>query len=344
LYENILIEEIKETKKLKALLYTNQYNILTIDRLIQQAARRNPSSFHVWYAWGVIKKLQDDLIAAENKLRKALHLEPSNISAQHELGRVLTFLGHHAEAEQLLVNILASDPPISPEQRIEILLHIADNYIHWANNEFAKKKYKMWIDHTKKAFNFTLFTIDLAPNDRRVHELHKKICLDFGTRMFKIRKKNEGKNYLLKVIAEFAYKNQKIPINKEVLSTAYYFLAKYEKSKSPPDLEKIKFYSKKGLEVTTEEKIAKSFEKYLKFVRNEKKRLSGEVLHYNEKRKFGIIKSKGLSCIFFPKFLNWYCRDLSSLVGQKVSFIPVPHPTTKKQNNFKAVSIQLIKT
>ncbi len=338
------LEELKSVNKIKTILYTKQENILTVDRLIQQAAEAKPSNFHVWYAWGVVKKLQDDLIAAEKYLKKALQIEPLNIPALHELGRVMTFKKKYPEAEKIFLWILESQSDIKSIQSTDILLHIADNYIYWANDEYSKKHYKLWLEITKKAFDSVLLAIDLVPTDNRIHELHKKICLDFGLRMFKRGDKKNGERYLRRVIADIRIHGQYIPTNNEALTTAYYNLAKYEMSKSHPNWNYASIYVRKGLAVSHKEKITESLLKLKKIVKNEKKRKIGQINHFDVNRKFGIIKSRGLSCIFFPKCLTWHCKDIPALINRKVSFIPVSHPTTTRPNNFKATQIKLVET
>ena len=162
------LKEIKNVKKVKTILYTKQENVLTVDKLLQQAAQIEPTNFHVWYAWGIIKKLQDDLTAAEKYLKKALKIDPQSIPALHELGRVMTFKKKYPEAEKIFLWILESQSDIASIQKTDILLHIADNYIYWANDEYNKKHYRSWIEITKKAFDSVLLAIDLVPSDRRI--------------------------------------------------------------------------------------------------------------------------------------------------------------------------------
>jgi tetratricopeptide (TPR) repeat protein len=341
------LKELKSVKKIKTILYTKQENILTVDKLLQKAAQIEPSNFHVWYSWGVIKKLQDDLAAAEKYLKKALNLKPLNIPALHELGRVLTFKKKYPEAEKIFLWILESQSDVTDITSIintDILLYIADNYIYWANDEYNKKRYRSWIEITKKAFNSILLAIDLGPSERRIHELHKKICLDFGLRMFQIGDKKKGERYLRRVIAEIRIHGRHIPTNNEALTIAYYNLAKYEKSKLQPNWKLMEIYVRKGLAVSNKEKITESLLKLKKIVMNEKRRKIGQINHFDANRKFGIIKSQGLSCIFFPKCLTWHCKDIAALINRKVSFIPVSHPTATRPDNFKATQINLVET
>jgi tetratricopeptide (TPR) repeat protein len=347
LQDNSFIRELQSVKQIKTILYTKQENISTVDKLIQQAAQAEPSNFHVWFAWGVVKKLQDDLIAAEKYLKKALNIDPHSIPALHELGRVLTFKKKYSEAEKIFLWILESQSDITDITSIistDVLLHIADNYIYWANDEYAKKKYGSWIEITKKAFNSVLLAIDLVPYDRRIHELHKKICLDFGLRMFQIGDKKKGERYLRRVIADISIYGRHIPTNNEALTIAYYNLAKYEKSKVQPNWKLMDIYIRKGLAVSNKEKITESLLKMKKIVMTEKRRKIGKINQFDVDRKFGIIKSKGLSCIFFPKCLTWRCNDIPALINRRVSFIPVSHPTTTRPSNFKATQIKLVET
>jgi tetratricopeptide (TPR) repeat protein len=336
------LEELQSGKQIKTILYTKQENILTVDKLIQQAAEAKPSNFHVWYAWGVVKKLQDDLIAAEKYLKKALKIDPLSIPALHELGRVMTFKKKYHEAEKIFLWILESQSDIASIINTDILLHIADNYIDWANDEYHKKQNRLWIEITKKAFDSVLLAIDLVPSDRRIHELHKKICLDFGLHMFQIGEKKKGERYLLRVIADIRILGRHIPTNNEALTIAYYNLAKYEMSKLHPNWKLTGIYVRKGLAVSNKEKITGSLLKLKKIVMSEKRRKIGKINNFDTNRKFGIIKSKGLTCIFFPKCLTWHCKDIPALINRKISFIPVSHPTATRPNNFKATQIKLV--
>ncbi|MFX0084710.1 MAG: tetratricopeptide repeat protein [Candidatus Hodarchaeota archaeon] len=341
--DTLFLKELQNLNKIKTILYTKQEDVLTVDHLIQQAVQAEPSNFYVWYAWGIIKKLQDNLIAAEKGFRKALELQPHNKFALHELARVLTFRKKYAEAEKIFLEILESDT-ITSILSSDLLLHIADNYIDWANDEFKNKEYGSWKDLTKKALDFILLALDLNQSERRIHELHKKICLDFGQRLFWIGNKEIGEKFLLRVVAEFRLEGQLIPTNKEALTTAYYNLAKYEKSKTNPNWDLIDIYVRKGLTVCNEEKKTRFFLELKKIVKTEKRRRIGRIESFNEIRKFGIIKSNQLSCIFFPKCLTWFCKDISALVDSEVSFIPVPHSSSLRKKNFKATQIRLIKT
>lgn len=336
------LKELKDSKKIKAILYTKQENILTVDKLLQQAAQIEPLNFHVWYSWGIIKKLQDDLAAAEKYLRKALTLKPSSLSALHELGRVLTFRGKYPEAEALFLGILEVMSDIASIKSTDIILHIADNYAYWANNEFDKKRYESWMAKARNAFESVLLAIDFAPSDRRIHELHKKICLDLALRLFQIGDKENGEKYLLRVIAEIRTYDQLISTNKEALSLAYYNLAKHEKAKSHPNWNLMEIYVRKGLAFSDKERIRTKLQKYKKIVKQEKRRRVGQISSFDPERKFGIIKSKGMSCIFFPNCLTWYCKEIPSLLNKKVSFIPIKHKTAKKSKNLKATQIKLI--
>ena len=338
------IRDLQSVKQIKTILYTKQGNIPTVDKLIQQAAQAKPSNFHVWFAWGVVKKLQDDLIAAEKYLKKALEINPHSIPALCELGRVLTFKKKYPESEKIFLWILESQSDITSIINTDVLLHIADNYIYWANDEYNKKQYRSWMEITKKAFNSVILAIDLVPSDRRIHELHKKICLDFGLRMFQIGDKKKGERNLLRVIADIRIHGRHIPTNNEALTIAYYNLAKYEKSKLQPNWKLMDIYIRKGLAVSNKEKINESLLKLKKIVMNEKRRKIGQINQFDENRKFGIIKSKGLSCIFFPKCLTWHCNDIPALINQKVSFIPVSHPTATRPSNLKATQIKLVET
>jgi tetratricopeptide (TPR) repeat protein len=345
LQDAIFLKELQNINKIKNILYTKQENVLTVDYLIQQAVQAEPSNFYGWYAWGIIKKLQDNLDAAEKSFRKALELQPLNKFALHELGRVLTFRKNYAAAEKIFLEILESQSDdLKSILSTDLLLHIADNYIDWANDEFKKNEYESWKDRTKNAFDFILLALDLNNSERRIHELHKKICLDFGQRLFWIGNKEIGEKFLLRVVAEFRLEGQLIPTNNEALMIAYYNLAKNEKSKSNPNWNMMDIYVRKGLKFSNEEKITKFFQKLKKIVRNEKRRKNGRIESFNEIRKFGIIKSNQLSCIFFPKCLTWFCKDISALVGRKVSFIPVPHSSAVRKKNFKATQIRLIET
>ena len=338
------IRDLQSVKQIKTILYTKQVNIPTVDKLIQQAAQAKPSNFYVWFAWGVVKKLQDDLVAAEKYLKKALKINPHSISALHELGRVLTFKKKYPESEKIFLWILESQSDITSIINTDVLLHIADNYIYWANDEYNKKQYRSWIEITKKAFNSVILAIDLVPSDRRIHVLHKKICLDFGLRMFQIGDKKKGERYLRRVIADIRIHGRLIPTNNEALTIAYHNLAKYEKSKLQPNWKLMDIYVRKGLAVSNKKKITESLLKLKKIVINEKRRKIGQINHFDADRKFGIIKSKGLSCIFFPKCLTWHCNDIPALMNRKVSFIPVSHPTTTRPSNLKATQIKLVGT
>lgn len=336
------LKELKDNKKIKTILYSKQDNIVTVDKLLQQAAQIEPSNFHVWYSWGIIKKLQDDLVAAEKYLRKALALKPSSISALHELGRVLTFRGKFPEAEAIFLGILEAMSDIVSIKSTDIILHIADNYAYWANNEFNNKNYESWMAKARNAFESVLLGIDFAPSDRRIHELHKKICLDLALRLFQIGDKENGEKYLLRVIAEIRTYDQLVSTNKEALSLAYYNLAKYEKTKSHPNWDLMKIYVRKGLAFSNKEGIKNKLQNYEKIIKQEKRRIIGQISSFDPKRKFGIIKSKGMSCIFFPNCLTWYCKEIPSLLNRKVSFIPVQHRTAKRSKNLKAIEIKLI--
>ncbi len=343
LQDTLFLKELKNVNKIKNILYTKQEDVLTVDQLIQQAVQAEPSNFYMWYAWGIIKKLQDNLIASEKSFRKALEIQPLNKFALHELGRVLTFRKKYAEAEKIFLDILESQSDnISSILSTDLLLHIADNYIDWANDEFKNNEYESWKERTNKAFDFILLALDLNQSERRIHELHKKICLDFGQRLFWIGNKKIGEKFLLRVIAEFRLEGQLIPTNKEALTTAYYNLAKFEKSKSKPNWDLIDIYVRKGLAVCNDEKKTEVFLKLKKIVKDEKRRRIGRIESFNEIRKFGIIKSNQLSCIFFPKCLTWFCKDISTLVDKEVSFIPVPHSSSLRKKNIKATQIRLI--
>ncbi|MFX0121670.1 MAG: hypothetical protein ACFFBQ_18285, partial [Promethearchaeota archaeon] len=186
------LKQLTDVKKIKTILYSKQENIITIDKLLQQASEIEPSNFHVWYAWGIIKKLQDDLTAAKKYLEKALDLKSSSISAWCELGRVLSFKGNYREAEEIFLRILESDLDITSIINSEIILYTVDNYASWANAEFKKKEKKSWMEKAQIAFESVLVAIDLAPTDRRIHELHKKICLDIGLGFFRIGDRKNG--------------------------------------------------------------------------------------------------------------------------------------------------------
>ena len=103
-------------------------------------------------------------------------------------------------------------------------------------------------------------------------------------------------------------------------------------------------YIRKGLTVSNKEKITDSLLKLKKIGMIEKRRKIGQINKFDTDRKFGIIKSKGLSCIFFPKCLTWHCNDITSLINRRVSFIPVSHPTATRPSNFKATQIKLVET
>ena len=253
--DNSFITQIQDTKRIKTILYTKQANILTIDKLIQQAAQTDPSNFHVWYAWGIIKKLQDNLLAAEIYLKKALEIDPNSITALHELGRVSTFKKKYLESEKIFLGVLESQSDNLLNINPDILLNIADNYIYWANDEYSKKNYSSWVEITKKAFNTILLAIDLFSSERRIHELHKKICLDYGLRLFEIGEKRKGEKYLRRVIAEIRIQGKKMTTNKETLLRAYFKLAKYEESKKQPNWNLMDIYIRKGLAISNKEKI-----------------------------------------------------------------------------------------
>jgi len=169
LQDALFLKELQNIDKIKTILYTKQNNALTVDQLIQQAVEAEPSNFYVWYAWGIIKKLQDNLVAAENSFRKALELQPLNKFALQELGRVLTFRKKFAEAEKIFLDILESQiGNITSLLSTDLLLHIADNYIDWANDEFKNNEYESWKDRTEKAFDFILLALDLNNSERKI--------------------------------------------------------------------------------------------------------------------------------------------------------------------------------
>lgn len=336
------LKKLTDVKKVKTILYTKQTNILTVDKLLQQAAQIEPSNFHVWYAWGIIKKLQDDLAAAEKYLRKALVLRPYNTAALCELGRVLTFKRKYREAEEIFLGILEAKLDISSIKNTDITFYIADNYANWANDEFNKKAKASWMEKARNAFESVLVAIDFAPSDGRIHELHKKICLDFGLHLFQIGNKEKGEKFLVKTIAEIRIYDQLISTNKETLSLAYYHLAKHEMSKTHPNWNLTEIYVRKGLAVSNKPNRTNTLKKYKKIVKNEKRRKIGQISSFDPDKKFGIIKSKDRSCIFFPNCLSWYCSDIPALINRKVSFIPVQHTTARRSKNLKATQIKLV--
>lgn len=336
------LEELKSVNRIKTILYTKQENILTIDKLLQQAADSKPSNFHVWYAWGVVKKLQDDLPAAEKYLRNALEIEPRNTPVLQELGRVMTFRKKYPEAEEIFRGIVESESDIAGIRKMDILFYITDNYIDWASDEYHKKHYRSWRENVNKAFNSVLLAVDLGVYDKRIHRLHKKLCLDIGLRMFQRGDKRIGARYLRRVIADIRIHGQHFSTNNEALTIAYYNLAEYENSKERPNWTLMDIYVRKGLAVSNDEKITESLLNLRKIVRNEKKRKIGKIKKFDAKRKFGIITSNGLSCIFFPECLTWYCKDISALINKRVSFIPVSYSTVSRPNNFKATQIKFL--
>ncbi|MFX0121908.1 MAG: hypothetical protein ACFE9A_21155, partial [Candidatus Hodarchaeota archaeon] len=121
-------------------------------------------------------------------------------------------------------------------------------------------------------------------------------------------------------------------------------LAKYEKSKKQPNWKRMEIYVRKGIATSNNERITSTLKEYKKVIKQEKKRKTGHIISFDPDRKFGIIKSRNMSCIFFPNCLTWYCKDISALINKKVSFIPIQQKTTRRSKNFKATQIKLVKT
>ena len=114
-------------------------------------------------------------------------------------------------------------------------------------------------------------------------------------------------------------------------------------SKTHPNWNMTEIYVRKGLAVSNKPNITDTLKEYKNIVKNEKRRKIGQIRSFNQNKKFGIIESKGKSCIFFPNCLTWYCKDIPALINKKVSFIPVKHTTARRSKNFKATQIKLVK-
>ena len=337
------MDGIKYKENMKSLLYTQGGNTPTVDKLIQHSISKQPDSFHAWYAWGVIQKLQDNLVSAEKKLKKALELEPHNLSAWYELARVYTFREKFKEAEEIFLRIIELDLDFNVIQNTDILLHIADNYLYWSDFEFRKKRTKSWYKYINKAFDFILLAIDVNSQNRKVHELHKQICYNFGINFCKLKKKRKSEEYFLKTVANVTCEGNHIQCSKDTLLDAYINLVRLERAKNPPKIRTLDYYLRQILSLTPKKKITIEIQEIQKYVQHEKKRKVGRVVSYNKQRKYGIIHSKKRSYIFFPKCLTWFSKDLSSLVKSEVSFIPVSHASAKRPKNQMATDIRLVR-
>ncbi len=336
------MDGIKYKENMKSLLYTQGGNTPTVDRLIQRSISKQPNSFHAWYAWGVIQKLQDNLVSAEKKLKKAIELEPHNLSAWYELARVYTFREKFKEAEEIFLRIIELDLDFSVIQNTDIMLHIADNYLYWSDFEFKKKRIKSWKKYINKAFEFILLAIDINPQNRKVHELHKQICYNYAIKFCELKKKQKCEEYFLKTVANITCEGNAILCSKDTLLDAYINLLRLESSKNSPKLSTLDHYLRQISSIAPKKEFNQEIQKIQRFVQKEKKRKVGRIVSYNKNRKYGIIHSNKRSYIFFPKCLTWFSKDLPSLVKREVSFIPVSHTSINRPKNQMATEIKLI--
>lgn len=339
--EENIIAELKGRKNLKTFLYSNKYNVITLDTIIERAVNLDPSNVHLWYAWGVVSKLQDNIIDAEKKFRQALYFDPENVNVRLELGRVLTFRKLYEEAELNFLKLLDNNK-ITFSQVTQVLTYLADNYNDWAKTKYEENDINKFIRLSTYAFQSILLAMDLDPSDQQIQEYHKKICFDYGTKLCRLGRKDESRKYLIRVIAEVQYKGKAFSTDKERLAHSYFLLANYERENSPPDLKTLRYYVKMAKKYYPKDKVPKKLEKLAIYLLKTA-RIQGEITHFDLKKKFGIIETETANYIFFPKGLTWYCNDFKSLVKKNVTFLSAPNPTPERPDGRQAIQIRLLK-
>ena len=310
------------------------------EKRIKRITERDPSNFYAWYVWGVIKKKDNKTDEAVEKLRKALEIVPDSIPALYDLGRVFTYQGKYEEADKQLKEAL-NLPLITPVQRMIVLCHLADNHRRWSFTFRKKKDYDSWENHLRKALQLVSTAIELDPLDSRTHHIYKSVCLEFGIGLAHLNRLEEAKDCLLKAAEETKVHGRKLTISRKIAASAFYELAKLERSSLSPSLDEITKYVKRGIAVSPDSKITRRLSRLRKWATDEKARMIGKVVYTNTRRNFGLIESGDETYIFFPSCLEWFCDDLSSLQNFDVSFVPDPDESDTTSNRIKAIRIRL---
>lgn len=327
----------KETK----LLYSNKDDTVTIDEELYQAAKIDPYNFNVWYALGVVYKLQDNLEEAEKNFQKALEIDPSNVYPRIETARIFTFKGNFIEAEKILLSIL-NQSFLTSIQKKTVLHYSADNYLSWANRCYKEKKINFWKDYIQNAIEFIDNALILDPQNTKFQELQTKVFLNYGLRLCQEGRMKDGEEFLLKIIKSTQEYPNPSSTDLKRAATACYYLAIYEMKKSEPVLIKVERYIKQGLTYASDHKIKEQLQELSRKVRGEKRRRTGRIVRINSNKKYGIIQSNKNSYIFFPSCLTWFCKDLQSLIDRDVSFIPISASSRKHPKGMKATQICLV--
>lgn len=297
--------------------------------LAKRATEANPENYYAWYNLGLILLRIKKPHEAIDPLTKAKQLNPTHLPIYNDLGRAYSQCDQHDKAEAEFLAAMKEEKYPNNRHKAMTMQFMADNYRRWAEQFLNRRDTSGQLEKLQKAYKTISEAVKIPINDRRVWDVYRHVCVDYGIALWKTKGSAEGKPLLEKSIEEIRLGGSRIssPDNK-IITVANYYLAALSSSDPNRDRNQLAAYLGAGLAAADPTsnyygrliqlknellgpKIAAGTRKY------------GTVKFYDLNRSLGVIESGNASYLF--KENNFRSRlsqmQLSTLKGKTVSFV-----------------------
>ena len=322
-------------------------------KMAAQAVDVNPESWHAWFNYGITLRKMRKLEEAIGVLIKAKELNPKHLPIYTELGVIYSILGQYEKATDEYTTSLQEEKHPNYRHQLITLNRMAYNYKVWASSFEIRDDRIGQIEKLNKALEAILKAEEVAPNDTKTCGTHLRILIDLGIANTKLNGFESGKPYFEQCL-EPNLINEKVRLSErnknlhgDTVAWACYYLVLYSMEEKIIDIATIEKLIDRAIAISRNPELHQkllSLRKRLNGDFEDPNRLEGVIKFYDSQKKFGVIKHKNETLIFFrnglPHDLSF--ENLRSLTDKIVSFIAIPDK--KKPGKMIATRLKIIKT
>lgn len=313
-----------------------QGHIQNSEKLFLKAIDSDPENWHSFFHYGMFLKKQNKIKSSIHYLKKAKELNPNHLPIFNELGRVYTFNGEFAKAQEQFEKATKQEKYPNYRHKYFTLQYQADNYRRWSEAFFHRADHKGGIEKLYQALNIIQEANKIKEGDLRSQRLEKKIYLEIGINLCKKGKFEDSIPNFEKCFKKIKLMNGMVVSYDDEMAEAYYFIANYGLKLKTLNTRDIINYIKKGLTISRKKELIRKLNKLKQVVNTESLIISqdkklGIIDWVNIPKNFGIIKSENKTYLFFLSHITSDIDDKEflELEGREVSFYLIDNPEKK---------------
>lgn len=323
----------------------------------KRAVEADPKGFHARFTYGMCLKRMRRYLEARDAFEQAIGLNPSHLPIYNELGSVLTFLGDYERADMEFSKALKEEKYPNLRHQSMTFQFIARNYREWARSFGERKDIARQLEALQKALDSAKKATDLVPSDRRTWHEYRRVCIDLGVAVSKLRGFKEGRPYIEKALSpietgEVTRGTRLIMYpDSEEEALGYYHLAAMGLAEKDSDMAAIDAWIRKGLATCPpDSKLYSRMRDLYQSIQHrlvstphptvtERPGVRGRVRFFSGIRKYGLIDAADKTYLFFlSDFVDFVSiEDAKGLKGRAVTFHVTPDPS--RQSGFRPVGI-----